>query len=289
MKRFCLYILLPLLSLCVASCEDKINIDLKTGERILVVDGFLTDQRKVQTVRLTYTDAYFSQTNTPAVPGATVQVNDLTNGKTFNFTDKNNGNYEYDVTALNDTLGIVGHNYQLLVKYASYQYTGYATMVRTAPIDTITTEYQDGSGFQDSGYYCTMVAKDLPGPVIDYYWVRSYHNGIFNGKGGEINISQDAGGTGTDGFYFIPPVAQGITPFDKPLKYNDLVRVEIWGIQESTYKFLQQVQTQTTNGGLFATTPENVKTNMTVLTNNSPKVIGWFSVSAVDMKEVYVK
>jgi hypothetical protein len=38
--------------------------------------------------------------------------------------------------------------------------------------------------------------------------------------------------------------------------------VEIHSINLETYNFLTQVQTQTTNSGLFATSPENVKTNI---------------------------
>jgi hypothetical protein len=62
-------------------------------------------------------------------------------------------------------------------------------------------------------------------------------------------------------------------------------RVEIHSINLETYNFLTQVQTQTTNSGLFATSPENVKTNITNTTNNKTKVVGWFCMSAVGFRE----
>ena len=49
--------------------------------------------------------------------------------------------------------------------------------------------------------------------------------------------------------------------------------------------FLLQVQQQTTNSGLFATNPENVRTNIQNASNTKTKVVGWFCMSSVGFKE----
>ncbi|MEY2914410.1 MAG: hypothetical protein RLZZ184_3719, partial [Cyanobacteriota bacterium] len=43
-----------------------------------------------------------------------------------------------------------------------------------------------------------------------------------------------------------------------------------------TYAFFLQAQAQISNGGLFATTPENVKTNIITPEDAPTKAIGWF-------------
>src|SRR5437870_13619793 len=99
---------------------------------------------------------------------------------------------------------------------------------------------------------------------------------MFN-KGSQINLAVDAAySNGADGFLFIPPIAEGITPFGDLFAKGDVCRVEIHSISKETYNFLIQVQTQTTNSGLFATTPENIKTNLVTPEGAKTKAIGWF-------------
>jgi hypothetical protein len=124
---------------------------------------------------------------------------------------------------------------------------------------------------------------------LDYYWIKSYKNGVFFNKGGDLNICVNgAYGAGADGFPFIPPIAESITPFGEIFKVNDVCRVEIHSINLETYNFLNQVRTQTTNSGLFATSPENIKTNIANNTSSKIKVVGWFEMSAVGFKQAIV-
>ena len=109
---------------------------------------------------------------------------------------------------------------------------------------------------------------------------------MFFNKGGDINICANAAyGEGADGFPFITPIAESITPFGEVFQKFDVCRVEIHSINLETFNFLNQVFTQTTNSGLFATSPENVKTNIKNITNDKVKVVGWFCMSAVGFKE----
>lgn len=135
---------------------------------------------------------------------------------------------------------------------------------------------------------CAFLGFDTPGGETDYYWVKSFRNGIFFNEGGEINLAVDgAYSNAADGFPFIPPIAKSITPGGEFFQKNDICRVEIHSINEQTSKFLTQVQTQTTNFGLFATVPENTKTNITS-SNDKVKVVGWFCMSAVGFREKVV-
>jgi hypothetical protein len=268
------------------SCEDVIQVKLDQGDPIITIDAFVNDMRSQQKVRLTFTNGYFSQTPNSPVTGATVKVKDLTSGLEYNFTDNNDGNYVFNINST-DTLGRVGHNYELTVTHSGNVFTSTSRMNRTAQVDSIISEFKEGGGFADTdpGYDMSFLGFDIPGDTIDYYWIKSYRNGVFFNKGGDINICADgAFGNGADGFPFIPPIAQGITPFGERFQKNDVCRVEIHSINLPTYNFLTQVQTQTTNTGLFATSPENVKTNIKS-SSEKIKVVGWFCMSAVGFRE----
>lgn len=272
------------------SCEDVIQVKLDKGDPMITIDAFVNDMRSQQKVRLTYSADYFSQKANEPIKGATVKIKDLTSGIEYIFIDNNDGNYIYNL-ATTDTMARVGHNYELTVMYQGLVFTSTSRMNRTAMVDSIISEYEEGGGLSgtDPGYDMSFLGFDIPGDTIDYYWIKSYRNGVFFNKGGDINICADgAFGNGADGFPFIPPIAEGITPFGERFQKNDICRVEIHSINVETYNFLTQIQTQTTNTGLFATSPENVKTNIKNTTSGKVKVVGWFCMSAVGYRELVV-
>ena len=268
------------------SCEDVIQVDLEEGDPMITIDAFVNDMRSQQKVRLTYTDGYFSQKPNDPITGASVHITDLTSGVDYIFTDDNNGNYVYNINAI-DTLGRVGHDYELTVTHQGDIYKSSCRLNRTASVDTLVATYKEAGSFGgDAGYKFAFLGFDIPGGPMDYYWIKSYRNGVFFNKGSQMNIAADAAyGQGADGFPFITPIAEGITPGGEVFNKFDVCRVEIHSINVDTWNFLYQVQTQTTNSGLFATSPENVKTNIINTSNNNIKVVGWFCMSAVGFKE----
>ena len=268
------------------SCEDVVQVDLEEGEPIITIDAFVNDMRSQQKVRLTYTDGYFSQKTNDPIQGASVSIRDLTTGMDFIFTDNNDGNYVYNLSP-SDTLGRVGHDYELTVTHQGNVYKSTSRLNRTAQVDSLLVEFQEAGAFGgEEGYRFAFLGFDIPGDTMDYYWIKSYRNGVFFNKGGDINVCADAAyGQGADGFPFITPIAEGITPRGEVFNKFDVCRAEIHSINLQTFNFLLQVQTQTTNSGLFATSPENVKCNITNTTNSNVKVVGWFCMSAVGFKE----
>jgi hypothetical protein len=268
-------------SILFSSCEDPIQIKLEEGAKLLVVDAFITNQRVDQKVRLTNSDSYFSGKNPPGVIGASVVLRDLTSGKSYNFSDAGNGDYVYALSSP-DTLAFVDHSYKLEVNYEGYSYFANANQKRTTKVDSISVKFEPASAFFKEGYYCSMWAFDVPGPIPDYYWIKSFRNDVLFNKGSQINISIDAAnGAGADGLIFTPPIAYAITPFGEVFNQNDVCKVEIHSISKECYYFLYQVITQTTNSGLFATTPENVRTNIITPADAKTKAVGWFNMASV--------
>jgi hypothetical protein len=287
-----LFLILPLLS----SCEDVVRVNLNESAAILTIDAFINQDIAKQTIRISTTAPYFQNQVTPPVGGAIVTVTNTTSNRVFTFADRGNGNYEY--TSPNGTpIGRVGDNYVLAVRYNGEDYISQCTSNRTATIDSIVYQFEEvptSNTNAKSGYYAEFYGFDAKGKV-DFYWGRGYRNGVFNSNPNEVNYIADAtrnyapGVQGSDGLPFIAPVRDRMTnPLD-PYQVGDSAVVELWSINEETYDFLRQAETQMTNGGLFARIPENVRTNITPRNNAANKVLGWFCVSEISRRGLRIK
>jgi len=277
----------------LGSCEDVVQIKLDEGSKLYVIDAFVNNIPGKQTIKVVTNDSYFSNREAPPVIGASVILKDLTLDKQFVFADAGNGNYEYNPTGL-DTLCRIGHQYQLNVTLDGVTYTSLSTQKRTAVIDSISAEYQDGdSGFgpaQKPYYLCGLWAKDKVDNNTDYYWVKTYRNDTLFSGPADINICIDGtGGAVTDAeldsTYFTPPAT--FLGF-KQYYSGNTCKAEIHSISRDTYYFFVQAIAQINNGGLFATTPENVKTNIVTPAEAKTKAIGWFNMATVVSKKITI-
>jgi hypothetical protein len=90
---------------------------------------------------------------------------------------------------------------------------------------------------------------------------------------------------GIDSTGFTPPITfLGFKQYQKGWS----CKVEIHSISKETYFFFLQAAAQINNGGLFATTPENVKTNIVTPSDAKTKGIGWFNMATVASKKIVV-
>ncbi|MEO8761835.1 MAG: DUF4249 family protein, partial [Bacteroidia bacterium] len=276
--------------LLVVSCTQVIKVDVPSGSKLVVVDAFINNSSDTQKVRLTTTADYFSNAPTPALLGATVTLNDLNNAITYTFTPDGNGNYYY-VPAVNDSMAQITHKYQLNISTNGNVYTALSTLNRTTVVDSILfrstardvdNQYPNDTTTPKRRFYPLLVAKDIAG-AADYYWVKVYKNGVFYNQPNQMDFFQDAGFNGTDGYPFLAPVAfLQLTSSDNPIYRYDVCTITILSINKDTYGFLTQLNAQLTNAqsGLFAVTPQNVKTNIQQ-TSGTQKAIGWFNMGAI--------
>ncbi len=284
-KLFSINIFLVII-LVFSSCEDVITVKLDSGKPLITIDAFVNSLRKPQEIRLTFGTDYFSTIENPPIKGASVLIKDLTSNETFTFTEVGNtsGAYTFQPTP-SQTLGIVGRKYELQIKYQSNYYTSQCLVNRSVEVLDLDTlkDYRNSTR-----YALTLVAKDVPGPTSDFYWIRGYRNDTVKNT---FNLAWDAaGGPGADGFPFTPPIAQGLINESgaggnrsKPIFKGNTYRVEIHSINRQAYDFITQMQRQVQNTGLFATTPENIRSNITRVTGE--QVVGWFCLSYVTVKE----
>jgi len=280
--------LLPiaLLLLTLTACEDVVQIDLDKGSKMYVIDAFITDKGGTQIIRVLENDSYFSTTEAPPVSYAQVKVTDLTINKTYSFTYAGNGNYAYTGT---DTLGGNEHLFKLTVTIDGVDYTSEETQHRKAFIDTIIPVDFEALGFGPDAPkgIQAIVARDLMGPTTDYYNIVTYKNDtLMNPKSPNLVVDGTGGAIPDDGTpfrYFDPPgIYQNFVQFKK----GDICRAEIHSISHDNFYWYIQAQNQINNAGLFATTPENVKTNIITPADAKHKATGRFSVAGVVSKEI---
>jgi hypothetical protein len=280
-------------TLLLTSCEDVVQIDLNKTTPRINIDAWLTNKTGEQVIKITQTVAYSDTTPAPGIAGAIITVTD-NEGKVYAFTDNGNGKYIWK-PAGNEVFGKIGNTYTLDVKLNGLAYQSVSKMNPVPAIDSISTEFRKEQLGSDDGYWAVLNANDLPG-IGNCYWIKTYKNGKYLSKPGEINIAYDAAfkNSKVDNQPFIVPIAEGINPSTTdrkpPYALNDKIHVEVWSITEEAYDYISQAQTEMTNGGLFATIPSNVTSNIKVINDNgAKKPVGFFCVGAVSAADKTVK
>ncbi len=276
-------VLFAALSMVFSSCEKVVDINLEPGESQMTVDAVITNDTSEQQIRLSMSLPYLNNSRMyPAVTNATVAVLDLNTFDTFIFKHAGDGFYRWKPDAAKgDTLS-TGHRYLLVVATDKDTFYSVSNMNRTADIDSLVVEELPESLGRKAGKYVELFSKDKPGRG-DLYWFRTYVNGKFKGLPGDINTAYDgafAPGDANDGIQFIVPISfLGLNDFQNPYVSGDRIAVEILGITPEFFYFLQETTIQTQNGGLFATPPSNVKSNILNYNTSSKKKANGFFVA----------
>ena len=276
----------------LSSCTTVIDAKVDTGPSQLSVEATLTNKPGPQTIRLSETAPYFANVTSPAVTNATVVVTDDA-GKTYPFLDPNKtGTYTWQPVG-KDTLGRIGRTYQLAIRYGSETYQATSKINPVPPVDSlIFVKRKLNPLSQTEGYEAEFYAVDFPNQ-LDFYRIKYSRNGALQNRPRDIITSQDGvfGGNGTtsvaDGLTFIVPVRRSINP-DSLYALKDIVNVEIHSVTFASFAFLQALRTQVTNGGLFATPPSNVPTNIINTNPTGRPATGFFITSAVSTRTASV-
>jgi len=262
------------------SCEDPIDIDIENGERQLVVDAVLNSEVETQNIVLSLSGNYFNQ-DVLEVTNAKVRVFD-SNGNVYEFENNNTSTYTFIPS--NQSF-ITGNEYTLEIVYNSETYTSISKPKPVPPIDSITwSKEQVLFGDVDSIIVAQFWGVDLVG-VGDTYWIRSKVNGKYLDNNTIAFDASTGRGALTDNVPFIAPIRFSITPNSaeegERLEYGDQIEVELYSVSSEFADFWIILNDQLNNGGLFATPPTNVPSNIKNVNSNGSKAIGWFEISNV--------
>lgn len=245
-----------------ASCEKVIDVKLDEGDVLLAVDGWITNQPPPYDIDLTTTAPYFANKPAPRATGATLKLED-SEGNTETLTEISAGKYR-----INSITGKVGNDYLLTIQYQGETYKAYTELKAVPPIDSLLYEKIPERLGRKAGLYGKYYGPELP-TLGDFYRLKVFRNDtLFNKPNNLILLFDDF----VNGNYLFDIE---VNPFE-PYKVGDKMRVELWSITEDSYNFYNEMVQQINNGGLFATPPANIRTNIKNVNPNGKKAVGYF-------------
>lgn len=264
-----------LVSLLAFSCEDPIEVELETGETLLVVDGWITDQPGPQSITLSTTSAYFDNQGTPRMSGARISVTD-SDGMVEVFTERTPGVYN----SSEDFAGVVGQKYYLNIQLGNEIYEAETEIRRPAQIDSLNQVYKQKGMMNKEGIYVQYFGPEAEG-IGDFYRFRIFKNGQLLNRPTDLIVVQDRL---SDGAYFHE------TQFHtEPFEVSDRVVIENWSITEDAFFFYSEMQDQISNGGMFAEPVANIRTNIKSAPGNQQKAVGYFGGASVVRQELLIQ
>jgi len=287
-----LYIIL-LSAFALTSCEEVIDLNLDTAPKKLVIDAALDwkkgEAKAYPIVDISYTEAYFGETHSPAIDNAVVKIVsgtqtysltlwDGTTTITFDNLNELKGGSRYVFPA-----GItpeLGKDYELIVELDGQTYTTKDKMLEApvVPPDRI-------------------VQKENGGFLADRKEVRFYFDGINDGvanayllKLSQSNISKTVYGTLDDNyiannkFFFIMAGVDN----DEKLNKGDVVNVILYRIHPQ-YKEFAQMIVQISRGQNPFAIPTRPIGNIVNTTNKRENPLGAFRVAQYTALQYTVK
>lgn len=103
---------ISIICILLVSCYDPYTASVESDEKILVVDGIITNETASYTVSLNFAMPFYSDDDFQPVHSAKVTVSDDL-GNSFNFFDNGNGDYTSDPL---EFIGQTGRTYTLLIE-----------------------------------------------------------------------------------------------------------------------------------------------------------------------------
>lgn len=295
--------------LLLSDCIERIDLDESlSGERLLVVDALITDADEPYSVKLSYTSPSLKTYEGDAVTGAEVYITDEEETRADLF-EVGDGEYLSDP---NTFRGQVGSTYRLHVvlpdgkAYVSLP----ETMPVVPPIDTIyyelaSQDYQSslgtilqrwgvqfylnaGSGDGRAAYYrwdwretySFIAPLTLPNQLIVPLCFRSGTQARYLNVASTEDLRSDR---------IVKRPINFVAKSGLQLQRRYSLLVKQYSMTERAYRFWANVQQQQTDGGsVFAPPPAPIPGNLTSATDDRERVLGYFQVSAVAEKRIFV-
>ena len=239
----------------MASCTERIDINLDENDRRIVVEGQITTDTMAHSIKLTTSTNYFYSEEPPAVSGASMYLTSGADKILLEETPPGSGIY---LTPEN-YFGIPGNSYELEINLEDKVgegdfYTAESIMAETfIQIDSIALEYQDVFEI----WFVKLYAYDPP--TKDFYKIDIMRN--------DLMISDTASRAQvTDDRFFNGNNTNGLTVTilrKDEVAEGDTITLVLSAINEEYYNFFLQLQTESgPSNPLFSGPPANVISNV---------------------------
>ncbi|MBP0905216.1 DUF4249 domain-containing protein [Mariniflexile gromovii] len=250
----------------IISCEDVIDLKLKTDAPRLVVDASIIWHKNTpgnnQLIKLTLTAPYYD-TSVPPATGATVTVTDA-NNNTFNFIEENNTG----IYSNQSFTPVINRKYSLKIIYNDEVYTASETLIPVVNIDKV--EQKNNAGF--SGDETEIKAFYTDPKDIRNYYLFEFINSDLSTVSLEVYDDEFTDGNQIFAFYS-----------NEDLKTGSKLIIQNHGISQRFHEYMTILlqQSKDESGGPFETQPATLRGNCINETNPSNYPLGYFRASEV--------
>ncbi|MBD0725857.1 hypothetical protein B6A10_11755 [Flavobacterium sp. L1I52] len=252
------------------SCEDVIDVDLKTETPKLVIDASIDWVKNTtgneQKIKLSTTTGYYDETF-PTVSGANVIVTNST-GMIFNFIE-NSDTGEY---ICSDFQPVIGETYTLTIALNGETYTATEKMISVPNIENNIN--QDNSG-GIAGDEIGITAYFQDNSTQENYYLSSFKPN--NSPFPEYQLDDDNFFQGN----LIP-----IYYSNEDLSSGNIVNIRVYGISKKYFDYFNKLIIASGNDGSpFQSTPTAVRGNIINQTNFDNFAFGYFRLCEVDVRD----
>lgn len=239
----------------LTSCEKVIDLDLNSEDPKYVVEGTVTRDSTVHTVKITRTLNFDETTAYPTVDNAVVTITDnLGNSTTLALVSP--GVYQ---TA--NYLGVEGRTYTINVSVDGKNFSSSSTMPYQVPIDSLTLEE---FAFGPEPFYALVANRQDPAGIKNYYRFELYE-GAERYRGIYLQNDQFS-----DGVEVLEPI------FGGDYVSGDTAYLEMMCIDEATYKYFYTLSVN--SGGTGGAVPANPDSNF------GTQCLGYFSAQTFERR-----
>jgi len=261
LRKIQYYLLLVLMVILLWGCTEYIDLELETASQRIVVDGSITSERQMQYLRLSKSVPFMTDTSSPPVIGATVLLSDGYNVEKLRESNEMPGFY---LTQTGFSAS-PGNYYRLIISEVdinedgqteNYEAVSFMPGV-TAPdsIDMLYDEIWE--------IWKILLYADESSSTEDFYLFRVLMNGsLISESISEYNVVSDRFfDNGRAGGVWVQSINAGEEA--EPLKEGDVLTLQMCGITEAYFNFVEGVQREGRGQyPLFSGPPANVTGNI---------------------------
>lgn len=275
MKKLVQIIVIFIFLIGFHSCEDVVDVDLKTDTPKLVIDAAINWKKgtsgNLQQIKLSTTTNFYS-TTVPVASNALINVTNLSTNQVFNFIEvPTTGVY-----ICTDFVPNINNQYRLEVKVNNQNYTATETLFATPAITTV--EQIAVQGFDKEEIQVKYFYPDN-GLENNFYLLTVKQN----------NIAIPVFNVTTDEFF------QGNTMFgfytEEKLKATDILDLSVQNVSQQYYDYMNKFISISGGAGSspFQTTPAILRGNIKNITNSKNFPLGFFSLGETDNRNYIVQ
>ncbi|MGP1993697.1 DUF4249 family protein [Zobellia laminariae] len=264
-----------LLFVSITSCSDVIDVEVQEGQSRLVIQASLDWEKGTtgneQVVKLSTSTEFFDTTSNTAVTGASVSVTNDVSSAEFIFIDQKNGEY-----TTSEFVPVLNESYTLTVIHNGETYSANETMMTVTEITNLYQGLEDG--FDDEELELHVEFTD-PEDEDNFYLFKFQKQGDLLPEF-EVGDDEFVNGNELDWWYEIEEDED--TDKIEALAPGDVVSIEMYGISEAYYGYMDILIDQIGGVGIFSATPVAVKGNCINLTNPDNYAHGYFRLTEVN-------